>query len=122
NAGYPVYTVLLLNMLYRLGPGQSSPKSHFHIFVGAQAGPPAAAVRLLPDRILRHLVEVIAYISNDIPRFFKEAHGPGWIAGVMEGDSQMVIPAGVQLQFAAADQISGKFGDMDHPGGFRIFK
>ena len=46
----------------------------------------------------------------------------GGVAGIVEGDPQMVVPRGIQLQFPVPDQIGGEFGDVHHLRGAGIFE
>ena len=105
DAGQHVHIVLLVNVFYGVGPGQSPGHPQFHVLPGIQAGTAAATEGVLADRVLRHLVEVVAGRADDVSRLLQDPHGPGRIAGIVERHADVVVAAGVQVQLAVPDQV-----------------
>src|SRR5512135_87712 len=77
--------MLVLDMLHCIGPREPAPHPQFHVLTCVEARTTAAAKRLLADGILRHLIEVIAYVPDNIARLLKKSHTPCRIAGIMVG-------------------------------------
>ena len=62
----------------------------------------AAAERLLADRVLGHLEEVVADRLENVPRLFQESHPARRVARVVERDDAMVVGVLVERQRVAS--------------------
>ena len=62
-----------------------------------EPGAAAAAERLLLDRVLGHVEEIVANRVEDIARLLEQAQRSRRIAGVVEGHPEVIIPALVQV-------------------------
>ena len=68
--GQHVDPEFFMNMLYRIGPRKTAAHPQLHIFPGVKTRSAAAAEGLFPDGIFWHLVEMIAYIVDDVSWLF----------------------------------------------------
>ena len=61
-------------------------------------------------------------IIENVARLVQKPHGPGRVAGIVEGGDHVGISALVEVELAVPDQIRGKLGDVHHLGGGRVFE
>ena len=122
NACQKVHIMPVFDVLDGICTRESTPQSHFQILVGTQSGPASTAEGLLPNGILGHVVKMIANAAQNIARLFKETHGPGRIAGIMEGDFAVIISAWIELKLVVLDEIGREFANVYHFCGTGIFK
>ena len=47
---------------------------------------------------------------------------PSRIAGIVVCDLEIIVPAGIQLQFVMFNEIGGELHQMDHLGGLGVLK
>ena len=93
--------------------------AHVHQFVGEQPAAAAAAERALADRVRRHVEEVVADRAQDRARDFElaarlvaHARGARDVAGIVEGEADVIVLRLVESQPALLDQVVGEFADV----------
>ena len=59
---------------------------------------------------------------ENIAGFIKQSHGSGGITGVMPGCLDVAVATLIELELAVANEVCGKFGDMNHLGGSSILE
>ena len=63
------------------------------------------------------MFSTVDHIIDNVVRFVQKLHGPGRVAGIVEGGDHVGISALVEVELAVPDQIRGKLGNIHHLGG-----